>query len=370
METVRIRAAVAEAVLAYVERAAGSRRVPPARSAASLALSEPRRPLDLAAMASALDAAARARGDDAIGLRLAAGFEFGALGPFSYAVLHAPTLGTALHNLERYSEAVGVGARLRLEVVGETASLVFPAWGGAAGGFRQVDEAGVLFFLRMLRRLAGPGWEPVGVAFRHAAPDDVREHRRLLGDAVRFGQPSTRIRIAVADLDRAVRDADRFLLPIVERHLQEVVATDHEPDAFRQELELHVASLVCDGHPSIRAIAPRLGLSVRTLQRRLDERGFSYREVVAGVRRRIACHYLEGDAAPSLAEIAFLLGYSELSAFDRAFRRWTGTSPGAYRRSRGAKSGAGPRGRRGHPFAEGDRFPERVDAGAARAGRG
>jgi len=332
----RTRAALAEAVLAYVEGAAGSRqallagaRVP------GIGLAEPRRMLDVGAIASLLEGAARMLDDPAVGLHFAADFEFGALGPFSYAVLHAPTLGTALRNVERYGESVAVGARLRVEVDGGTVTLHLPVWPGESTAFRQLDEAAVLFFLRMLRRLAGSAWSPLDVGFRHGAPADVREHRRLLGTAVRFDQPSNRIRFPAADLDRPVRDADRFLLPIVERELQDVVSEHAGPDPWRHALEVCVARHVCDGHPAIRTIAPELGVSVRTLQRRLDERGLSYRRLVADVRMQIARHYLQASE-PSLGEIAFLLGYSELSAFDRAFRRWTGSSPGAYRRGGGA----------------------------------
>lgn len=334
METIaRTRAALANAVLDHVKRAAGSRWDALAESATTaLDAREPRQMLEVEAIASLLEAAASALEDDAVGMHLAADFELGALGPFSYAVLHAPTVGTALRNVERYADAVAAGARLQLELEGSGVGLCFPAWDGEPGASRQLDEAAVLVFLRMLRRMLGPTWSPQGIDFRHAAPADLGEHRRLLGTGLRFDRTRCRIRFAAADLERPVRDADRFLLPIVERHLQDVVSEGGDPDPWRHALELQVARLVCDGHPGIRAIAPRLGVSVRTLQRRLDEQGLRYRDLVAGVRLRLARHYLR-ERGPSLGEVAFLLGYSELSAFDRAFRRWQGMSPGAYRAS-------------------------------------
>lgn len=327
---------LAEAVVGHVEAATGSREVLLAASRLPpFGPSDPARVIDVGAIAHLLDAAAGMLDDDAVGLHLAAGFELGNLGPFSYAVLHAPTVGTALRNLERYSESLAIGARPRVEIEGPAASLALPSWGGQGATCRHLSEAAVLVFLRMLRQLAGPGWRPIEVCFRHAAPADVGEHRRLLGHAVRFGRSADRIRFAAADLERSVPHADRFLLPIVERELQDVVSDRAEQDPWRHDLELVVASHVCDGHPGIRTIAPRLGVSVRTLQRRLDERGLSFRRLVADVRLQIARHYLE-EPEPSLGEIAFLLGYSELSAFDRAFKKWTGTSPGEYRRQRRA----------------------------------
>jgi AraC-like DNA-binding protein len=184
----------------------------------------------------------------------------------------------------------------------------------------------------MLRRLGGRSWTPRSIDFRHAAPADLAVHRRLLGAPLRFGQPSTRILLSPADLDRPVRDADRQRLPVVERHLSDILSDPGDADPWRHALELQIASLVCDGHPGLRSVAPRLGMSVRTLQRRLDERGIRYRDLVAQVRMRMAHHYLR-EHGLGLGEIGLLLGYSEPSAFDRAFRRWTGTTPGAYRRS-------------------------------------
>lgn len=344
METApRIRPMLAEALLAHVDRsiagATGSHaevRAPVAPPPADLG--DARRLLDIRAIASLLEDAARRLDAPAVGLHLASDFEIGALGPFSYAVLHAPTLGTALRNIERYSGSVAVGVALRLEVAHDTASLVFPVWTDDPEDARQLGEAAVLFLLRMLRRLAGPDWKPCDVGFRHEAPPDVREHERLLGGRVRFDQSADSIGFEADDLDRPVRDADRFLLPIVERQLQDVVVDRADVDPWREAVEMLVARHVCDGHPSIRTLAPELGMSVRTLQRRLDERGLSYRQLVADVRLRLARQYLEADQ-PSLGEVAFLLGYSELSAFDRAFRAWTGESPSDHRRSR-ARRGA------------------------------
>lgn len=331
--TPRVRASLAEVILEYLDRVtSGSRASISASSAVGLGdATDPRRILDVGVFARLLEQAARTLDDPAIGLHLAADFELGTLGPFSYAILNAPTLGTALRNVERFSGSLAVGGRPRLVTDGRTASLMLPRWGPDPIDVRQLAESAGLIFLRMLRRLAGPGWAPIDVDFRHPAPTDLRTHRELMRTTMHFGRSADRIRFPSADLERAVPGADRFLLPIVERQLQEIVSDEATRDPFRQEIELLVASRVCDGHPNIAALAPHLGLSVRTLQRRLRERGLSYKHLVADVRMQIARRYL-AETEPGLGEIAFLLGYSELSAFDRAFRGWSGVSPGEYRR--------------------------------------
>jgi len=98
-----------------------------------------------------------------------------------------------------------------------------------------------------------------------------------------------------------------------------------------EQVRRTIASSVCDGQPRIGGVARRLGLSVRTLQRRLGERGVAFRAVVEDVRRELAVRYIADRRTP-LTDVAFLVGYSELSAFGRAFRRWTGSSPLAMRR--------------------------------------
>ncbi len=149
------------------------------------------------------------------------------------------------------------------------------------------------------------------------------------------------IRFAARDLRAEVPGADRHLLPIAERQLQDALGPAAGSDSWLRELEILVASRVCDGHPSIRSVAPQLGLSVRTLQRRLEEHSILYRDLVARVRFQLARRYLE-ETSTELEEIAFLLGYSELSAFDHAFRRWTGQTPRGFRRKVRAPTRAAP----------------------------
>jgi AraC-like DNA-binding protein len=103
-------------------------------------------------------------------------------------------------------------------------------------------------------------------------------------------------------------------------------------DDWLAGLRSSVAESLCDGAPTIRTTSKRLGLSVRTLQRRLEQHDVDFRSLVAETRHELAKRYLAENTA-NLTEIAFLLGYSELSAFDRAFRRWTGSTPLAARRS-------------------------------------
>lgn len=302
-------------------------------------LASSRRLLDLDQIVTLLNAAARELGDNEFGLHVGARFALATLGPFSYAVLNAPTVGVGLANLARYFPALVQGLGMPpLEVDGETATVAIPPIGSADPiALRHLVEGGLVILVRMMRRLRGADWQPIDVSFQHDAPADTREHARLICPRLRFGCATASIRFDAGDLRAEVPGADRYLLPIAERQLQDALEPMEDSDPWLSGVEILVASRVCDGHPAIRSVASQLGLSVRTLQRRLEERGVLYRDLVARVRSQLAHSYLE-ESASELEEIAFLLGYSELSAFDHAFRRWTGETPRAFRRKAGSRA--------------------------------
>jgi len=331
---IRLNSTVARAVLDFVAAAGGPTTA--LRDEAGILpadLASSRRLLDLDQIVILLNAAARELGDDAFGLHVGASFGLATLGPFSYAVLNAPTVETGLANLARYLPALAQGlGTSSLGLDGETATLEIPPIGSADPiALRHLVEGSLVILVRMMRRLRGPDWQPIDVSLQHDAPADTREHAALICPRLRFGCAVASIRFEAGDLRAEVPGADRYLLPIAERQLQDALEPTEDSDPWLREVEILVASRVCDGHPAIRSVASQLGLSVRSLQRRLEERGVLYRDLVARVRLQLARRYLE-ESASDLEEIAFLLGYAELSAFDHAFRRWTGETPRAFRR--------------------------------------
>ncbi len=271
-------------------------------------------------------------GDAELGLHFGQRFEFTTMGAFPYVVMNAPIVEVALRNMARYAATLVDG--VRLEFVGDAPVARFDLHFGEfdESTHRHVTEAAAVIFVRFLRKLVGDAWNPLSVCFPHDAPSSLQEHLDFFGCDIAFGQGSTSIAFDAGILPLAIEAADRDLLPIIERHLDDVIEAESHSDRFHHQIEKSVAGRVCDGHPTIRGTARELGLSVRTLQRRLDDRGLCYRDVVARVRERLAIRYL-CDTEMSLSEIAFLLGYSELSAFDRAFRAWQNDSPRSYRRA-------------------------------------
>jgi len=291
----------------------------------SVDLADPDRLLEVEQVMMLFEAAARATGDDRFGLHLGTTYAFASIGPLAYAVLNAPTVAVAVAESRALRPDVPRGrrhhartpwraGRARLRARRRRPRALPPARGRRGGRERPGAAPAHRPGLAAARRLFG-----------HSAPRDTTEHARLLGAPLRFRQPIAMTIVFDADvLARPVPGADRRLLPIVERHLEELLAS--KDGSVLDDVRNAIAETLCDGAPTIRVVAKRLGASVRTLQRRLAAHGAVFTTLVEDVRRDVALRYL-ADGKAAVTEIAFLTGYSEASAFGRAFRRWTGSTP-------------------------------------------
>jgi AraC-like DNA-binding protein len=277
--------------------------------------------VDLEKYIDLYEKAARELGDDDLGLHLGSGFDFYSISSLYHGILSGPSLQEALRAVERYAPAHLRGAQFELHRERETAMTVYRIELAAAETRRQHVEAVVVMGMRLLRRLAGRRWLPTEVRFQHRRPRSTTEHERILGAPLRFHQPSNAIVFEAADLQARTPHAHRVSVAMIDAR------QETWPDGVRKL----VIRALPDGHPPIGMVAQQLSLSVRTLQRRLADHGLVYGKLVEEVRRELALHHLK-DPSLDLTEIAFSVGYSELSAFDRAFRRWTGVSPGEHRR--------------------------------------
>jgi AraC-like DNA-binding protein len=320
-------------VLDAVARRGGSvERVLRAAGLRASDVSDPDRFAELEKMLVLQDAAAREIGDDTLGLTLPLTYSANRLGVLAYALLNAPTVGVALKNLERYAHTLLQGVRVVVEVNGAECICGYDIPVGDRELRRQNAEGASVISLELMRRVLGPDWRPTRVEFGHRKPADISAHTRVFGAPLRFeAEHSFALVFPASDLARPVLGADTRILPIVKRYLDDFPAPENGADGWPAEVRTLIAKSVGNGHPNMERIARQLGLSGRTLQRRLAERGLVWKTLVEEVRRELALRYLR-DGDHSLTEVAFLLGYSDLSAFDRAFRRWLGATPAEHRR--------------------------------------
>jgi AraC-like DNA-binding protein len=249
---------------------------------------------------------------------------FHALG---YAVFASTTLRDALHRLLRYSHLVSDAAELELETSRSSARLKFVIREGEVPSAEALDAV-MSLIVRTCRTLTDPAFRLLHVEQRRPPPVDQGPYARFFRCPITFGAKHDALTFASSDLDRHLLSANPELArhndDLVRRYLADM-REGTVVDRVRKTLTEHLS-----GDTSPTKVATLLGMSSRSLQRRLQEHGTSYVKVLADTRRELAASYLR-EQQWSITEIAFLLGFEDASAFARAFRSWTGTSPSEFR---------------------------------------
>jgi AraC-like DNA-binding protein len=285
------------------------------------------------------DEAARLSGDDCFGLHAAQLLRPGAFGVVDYAARTAPTLRAALQRLARYNRLVHDAAVFSLIDLGESLR-VEHAFRIAGTQSRHAAEFTMASLVVIGGQIAGVPLWPGAVEFRHPPPPRLDEHQRLFGVRPRFGAAVNAMELASEMLDRPSPAADPALWRVVERHAEALLAAQPEPsDSIDERVRRLLIGLLGEGEASLAKVAARLHMSERSLQRRLSAQGASFDTLLEDLRRELCLRYL-ADPKIAIAEVAYLVGYSEPSAFHRAFKRWTGTTP-AEARLRGGLVGSG-----------------------------
>jgi AraC-like DNA-binding protein len=274
--------------------------------------------------------AARATGDEAIAIHVAEGRTPAAVDVLEYAFRASPTLRDALGQVVRYGRVMHDRVALRLEPEGDAARLT-----GAVPPAHPINRYQAEFFLatwlRLARETCARDLVPVEVHFAHPAPTSIDEHRRFFACPVLFDQPDVGLLFAGADLDRPMHGADPALTSLLGRQLDRLLEGLPADASVTSRARALVKEDLPSGSAFVERVARQLAMSVRTLSRRLDAEGTSFRQLLESVRQELAFAHLR-DPAVEIGEIAFLLGYSESSAFHRWFKRRTGRTPLEFRR--------------------------------------
>ncbi len=280
-------------------------------------------------------------GDENLGLHLGEAVRPGYYGVLGYLIMSCATLADALHRQARYAELVGSLGRVELQDEPAQAGLeaqIAHSWQPLSPQLqRHTSEETLAAWVTFGHWISGLDLAPTRVRFQHPQPADISEHQRIFRCPVLFDQADNALVFPKRLLNTPLGQADgpmRIMLDAyAERQLAELKQGDSLLVRARELLTLQLAA----GPVDLPHLARALALSPRTLQRRLSDAGLSFSQLLDETREPLARHYLR-DASLELADIAFLLGFSEAGSLARAFRRWTGQSPGAYRRSLLAES--------------------------------
>ncbi len=273
-------------------------------------------------------------GDEALGLHMAERTHDSAFDLIAHVVSHAPTLREALGLCAQFQRLLMDHGHMTVRETPTTAALVFSSPRSLERADRLQAEFVVGGLLRLARVIAGPSATPRIVAFEHARPAHHPEYARIFGDVARFGQPETSLTFNRDALDRVQIHQHPELYSLLrseaERALERVTDGLRPADQVRQYLLSRPPARI----PDLATAARDLGVSSRSLRRRLAAEGTSYRELVRETLETSADHMLR-DPKRSIQETAVTLGFSNAGAFHRAFKRWTGMTPTEYR-DRGA----------------------------------
>ncbi len=296
-------------------------------------LDDPDARVSCEAFGTMVAAALRERHTPNLALRVAEQTPIGAYPLLDYLVLTTNTLGDAVRQLAQYFKLVGNPVSVAID---DDDDPVRVEMARSPAPFTLEYSVALLVF--NLRRETDGRFTPVGASFAHV-PDDVDEFARALRCRVVTGAPWNGVTIAREQWTLPMRRGDPVLRRVLERHADETLARMPSRGGIADEVQRALARQVSGGDACIESIARALGTSARTLQRRLAAERTSYQDLLDGARKEAAGRYL-ASSGMAICEIAYLVGYSEPAPFHRAFKRWFGTTPEAYRTAhRERKSG-------------------------------
>ena len=277
-----------------------------------------------------VDRVAKALGDKSLGFHLAYDHDVRETGLLYYVAASADTLGTALRRVERYSGIQNEGVRIRV-TRGKSVRISFDYSGVARHSDVQQIDFIIGSMLRMFRQLTGRALSPTCVQVMHRIGDDKRELERLLDATIEDDAGADAIEFPASSWELPLVSADPHLHRLCVQRCEEALAgRDGGASPLKVQVEYAIAALLPHGQARHDVVAAQLGMSPRTLARRLASEGSSFAGILEEVRSALAQRYL-ADRTLAISEIAWLLGYAEMGTFTRAYPRWTGMLPSAAR---------------------------------------
>lgn len=256
--------------------------------------------------------------------------EYGALG---LAFKAATNLGRSYARVERYARLWTSVVEYELRAVPRGTLFVLHRSGVRRLGLRLSNEATLASAVAIARQVSSVPVVPLEVLVRHPAPKSLVAHEEYFGCPVLFGADLDALLFSPETLAQPNVLGDEGISRFLVSHLDEELSRVAQESSLVMRAKDAIAQGLSEGAPRMAEIARGLGLSARSFHRRLSERGMSFQALTEETRRELAEGLLR-DKHHSLAEIAFLTGFSEQSAFTRAFKRWVGTTPSSYRKDR------------------------------------
>jgi AraC-like DNA-binding protein len=293
-------------------------------------IAEPEERLSVRSQIALLEEAAIALKDDRIGFTLARDFDLREIGLLYYVMASSQTLGDALRRIARYSkvtnEALVFGYR-----EGNRLIINLSYSGVPRHSDRHQIEFCMFAALRICRVLTGQNLVPQHFSFFHHRSEGASEMARFVGTKVEFGADTDEFALNIDARGLPLIHSDHYLNDLLLKYCEAALAGRRgDMSQFRTRVENAISSLLPHGRVLVEDVARSLGMSERTLARKLSDEGLNFTEILQQLRRDLAVRYLD-DRKLHVSKIAWLLGFHEVSAFTHAFKRWTGKTPSQMR---------------------------------------
>jgi AraC-like DNA-binding protein len=295
----------------------------------SAALAEPDALIPLHPVCALLDTAARREGLEHLGFLVGQRTPLSTLGSFGELIGRCFSLHEALHTAVRFHSSYSSDGRLRLAMDGGRVWLSCTQDRRLERGWQELEQFSVMLMIQLVRLTTHREWRPQEVRLRVPRDRGLEKLDALADARIGFGHVSAGIEIPKALLREPLVDTESGVLAREELE-RELHRTAPAPD-FAGSLRQAVGTFLREGYPSVQKTAAAIGMSIRTLQRRLRESGISYSRLVEEERFRAAVELIK-ESRLRITDVAMELGYSDLANFTHAFHRWTGLSPSEYRR--------------------------------------
>jgi AraC-like DNA-binding protein len=273
--------------------------------------------------------AALLTGDPAFGLKEANYVLPAHIGPLGFSWLASTSLRTALTRLQRYTKVINEKLQMDLQSVEDELIVEIKVGQPSANEFHR-DSANLAVGTKMCRYICGDDWNPVAVTIKHPEPADASYYFSFFRCAVEFNASRNTLRIQSRHADERLTGSNKQLAQINDHIVVKYLAALAHDDIVNRVKSTILESLGESGVTES-SVANALHMSARSLHRRLTLEDTSFKKLLLEIRTELASQYIN-DATLSLTEISYMLGFSEVSSFSRAYRRWTGWSPSAARK--------------------------------------
>lgn len=255
-------------------------------------------------------------------------------GAFGLAWKTAPDLRGSFTRAERYGKVLTSVATYELRRENGKLFMMLHRSGERRLGLRLSNEQTIVAMTQISREVSEQHFCPEAVFFRHSSPGDIAAHEDFFGCPIRYESDRDALLVAPESLDVPNRLGDESVSRFFDSHLDKELSELAQEPQLATRVRARVSQALSQGVPTISDVASSFGMSGRTLQRRLGDDGFTFQDIVDAARRELAERLLRLSDY-SLAEVAFLTGFSEQSAFTRAFKRWAGQTPRSFRLTAG-----------------------------------